>query len=316
MNKRRVIFDCDPGHDDVVAILLALASEEMEIVGIVTSAGNQTVEKTTTNTLKLLSYLNFTSIPVVKGLGKPLCQPLICSPEVHGETGLDGADLGEIKFDVLDKNPVEFMFDTIMRSDEKTTLIVTGPMTNTAALLLAHPEVKEKIECISFMGGACFGGNKTPLSEFNIYVDPEAAKIVFKSGIELFMSGLDVTMKARLLKKDINAIRSLNNGIGPILADLLDFFNLSTTVNFLVDDENYEEGVHMHDPCAVAILLHPEKFVTRKLYGDVETSGEYSRGCTVIDYDDLYHREKNVTVAFDLDRDWFAEFVVDSVGKL
>lgn len=316
MSKKRIIFDCDPGHDDVVAILLALASEEMEIVGIVTSAGNQTIEKTTTNTLKLLSYLNITSIPVVKGLGKPLCQPLVCSPEVHGETGLDGADLGEIKFKPLEKNPIEFMYQTIMCSEEKTTLIVTGPMTNTAALLIAHPDVKEKIDCISFMGGACFGGNTTPLSEFNIYVDPEAAKIVFKSGVDLFMSGLDVTMKARLLKKDINAIRALNNGIGPILADLLDFFNLSTTVNFLNDDPNYEEGVHMHDPCAVALLLHPEKFVTRKLYGDVETSGEYSRGCTVIDYDGIYGREKNVTVAFDLDREWFAQYVIDSVGKL
>lgn len=310
---RNIIFDCDPGHDDALALILALADESTKISGVVTSAGNQTSKKTMTNTLRLFSFLQVHNIPVVQGLEKPICRSLTIAPEIHGETGLDGADLGDICIEPVLKNPIDFMADLIKEADDLVTIVVTGPMTNTALFLTVHPELKEKIECISFMGGACFGGNKTPLAEFNIYVDPEAAKIVFSSGIPLIMSGLDVTLKAQIYRREIQNIRNIGNDTGKVIADLLDFFSKTTTPNFLYPDR--EEGVHLHDPCAVAVLINPEKFVFKECYGTVLTTDDVSRGCTVIDYDNNEHREPNVKVLFDLDREWFIHLLMESIKK-
>lgn len=309
---RKVILDCDPGHDDMIMLFMALASKELEVLGITTSAGNQTQDKTLTNTLKILSFIERTDIPVARGSEKPLLNPLVIADYVHGESGLDGADFGKIQMEPVKETAIEFMRKTLMDSSEKVSLIVTGPMTNVALLLLTYPQVKEKIECISFMGGACFGGNITPRSEFNIYVDPEAAKIVFNSNIPLIMSGLDVTYKAQLLEEDVEKIRAIGNKTSSITVPLLEFFARSTTRPFLAE-KGHKEGIHMHDPCAVAILLDKSRFITKKLFGDIELSGQYSRGSTVIDFDQVWKREANVEVAFDVERKWLADLIIKSI---
>ena len=304
-------FDCDPGHDDVLGLLLALASPEVEIRGIVTSAGNQTSEKTLHNTLRLLSMVERTEIPVIKGLSAPIRRKLTVAADVHGETGLDGADLGEIHMKPEQGNPIDFMLRHIMSAPEPVTAFITGPMTNTAVLLLSHPEVKPHIKQISFMGGACFGGNKTPLAEFNIYVDPEAADVVFASGIPLVMCGLDVTLKAQIFHDEIDNIRNLGNRTGAVIADLLDFFARTTTPNFLHPERL--EGAHMHDPCAVAAVLEPERFVFKEMYGYVSCTDDAARGCTVLDYDGISGKPANVRVAFGLDREWFIDRLTRSI---
>ena len=309
---KQILFDCDPGHDDVLAILMALASPELHVLGIVTSAGNQTVAKTTQNALKLCSFLNIRNVPVVRGVAHPILRPLIVAQDVHGETGLDGADFGPVTLTALEENPIEFMARTLREAPDPVTIVVTGPMTNTALLLSVYPELRSKIGQISFMGGACFGGNKTPLAEYNIYVDPEAAQVVFQSGIPLVMSGLDVTLKAQIFPDEIDRIRSLGNKAGTMVADLLCFFNRTTTPNFLTPDK--PEGAHLHDPCAIAVLTNPEKFLCKDLYGYVATDG-VARGCTVIDYDGSSGSDPNVRVAFDLDREWFIGHLTDCISR-
>lgn len=310
---RKILFDCDPGHDDVLAVLLALADRETEVLGIVTSAGNQTAQKTTDNMLKVLTYLDIRGVPVVRGVEKPLCRELEVAADTHGESGLDGVDFGPVGQRALAANPVEFMARTIREAEGPVTLVVTGPMTNTALLLSVYPELKGRIETISFMGGACFGGNRTPLAEYNIYVDPEAAAIVFSSGVPLVMCGLDVTLKAQIYAREIEEIGRLGNRAGRMAADLLAFFNRTTTPDFLHPDR--EEGAHLHDPCAVAVLTHPEKFLLKDLYGYVSTSDGDARGCTVIDYNGCSGRAPNLRVAFQIDRAWFVSHLKACIAE-
>ncbi len=310
---RKILFDCDPGHDDVLAVLLALADRETEVLGIVTSAGNQTAQKTTNNMLKVLTYLDIQGVPVVRGVEKPLCRELEVAADTHGESGLDGVDFGPVGQRALAANPVEFMARTIREAEGPVTLVVTGPMTNTALLLSVYPELKGRIETISFMGGACFGGNRTPLAEYNIYVDPEAAAIVFSSGVPLVMCGLDVTLKAQIYAREIEEIGRLGNRAGRMAADLLAFFNRTTTPDFLHPDR--EEGAHLHDPCAVAVLTHPEKFLLKDLYGYVSTSDGDARGCTVIDYNGCSGRAPNLRVAFQIDRAWFVSHLKACIAE-
>ena len=310
---RKILFDCDPGHDDVLAVLLALADRETEVLGIVTSAGNQTAQKTTDNMLKVLTYLDIQGVPVVRGVEKPLCRELEVAADTHGESGLDGVDFGPVGQRALAANPVEFMARTIREAEGPVTLVVTGPMTNTALLLSVYPELKGRIETISFMGGACFGGNRTPLAEYNIYVDPEAAAIVFSSGVPLVMCGLDVTLKAQIYAREIEEIGRLGNRAGRMAADLLAFFNRTTTPDFLHPDR--EEGAHLHDPCAVAVLTHPEKFLLKDLYGYVSTSDGDARGCTVIDYNGRSGRAPNLRVAFQIDRAWFVSHLKACIAE-
>ena len=310
---RRILFDCDPGHDDVLAVLLALADKETQVLGVVASAGNQTAQKTTQNMLKVFSLLGIKDVPVVQGVARPLCRDLMVAEDVHGDTGLDGTEFGPVTQQALEWNPIEFMADTLRRAPGPVTMVVTGPMTNTALLLSVYPELKEKIEVISFMGGACFGGNSTPLSEYNMYVDPEAAAIVFRSGVPLVMCGLDVTLKAQLYTQEIQELIGLGNKAGKMMGELLAFFHRTTTPDFLAPER--EEGAHLHDPCAVAILAHPDKFLCKDMYGYVSTSDDAARGCTVLDYNGTSGKEPNVRVAFGIDRDWFADYVKRCVAQ-
>jgi len=310
MNKIPVIMDCDPGHDDAIALILAHGSPLIDIRAVTTVAGNQTVEKTTLNALKILTFLGL-KVPIAKGAAKPLFRDLIIAPEVHGETGLDGPALPEPAFEAEGISAVELMAKTLRGSDEKITLILTGSLTNVASLLITYPELKHKIERISLMGGAANGGNWTPSAEFNILVDPEAADIVFSSGIPLIMAGLDVTHKAIITREDTERFRAIGSPIAVLTAELLDFF-----IKF--HEEHFPQfgGSPLHDPCAVAVLTHPELFTTRECHVSIDTEGELTTGCTLVDRRVNPSEKPNATVLFDINRDGFADLIADTLESL
>lgn len=269
-------------------------------------------EKTYLNAKRLLTLAKSEGIPVARGAANPLRRELIIADDVHGESGIDGAELPESTIPDLELSANELIAQILRESDEKVTLIATGPLTNIAIFLMSHPELKEKIELISFMGGACFGGNITPHAEFNIYVDPEAADIVVRSGVPVAMFGLDVTLKAQLFEADIQEIRQIGNEVATTMADLLDFFNLTTTKPFWAGPEHVE-GIHMHDPCAVAYIIDPTMFTVYPMNVQVETSETLGLGSTVVDYDDVFKKEKNALVAFDIDLEKFRSLTMETI---
>lgn len=313
LNKRKVILDCDPGHDDAMAMLMAIAAENIDLVAVTTSAGNQKPERTFANARKLLTLAHREDIPVAMGAQRPLLRELIIAEDVHGKTGLDGADLPDPSVPPLSTNANDLIADILSKSTEQVTLVVTGPMTNAAIFLLSHPELKGKIAQISYMGGACFGGNITPQAEFNIYVDPEAAKIVVDSGIPTAMFGLDVTLKAQLFNEDIQYIETIGNPVAEVMANLLKFFNLTTTKPFLAAPDHVE-GVHMHDPCAMAYIIDPSIFRIMPMHVDIDTDHGISAGSTVVDYDNVLGKSKNVDVAFEIDLPRFRDLVFKSMA--
>lgn len=228
------------------------------------------------------------------------------APSVHGESGLDGPALPEPAMEVCGLTAVELMAKVLRESPEPVTIIPTGPETNVAALLLAHPELKPKIKQISLMGGGIAYGNWTPAAEFNILVDPEAAKIVFESGIPIIMAGLDVTEKALIMPEDFERIRALGNPVSDIVAKWLEFF-------YIFHKSIGYEGAPMHDPCAVMALIHPEVFTMKPMHVEIETQGEYCRGCTVGDQLGLSGKAPNAQVILDVDRKAFADRLVESM---
>ena len=307
--KIPVIMDCDPGHDDAIALILAHASEMLDIKAITTTAGNQTVEKTTLNALKIMTFLG-SHIPVAMGCRKPLFRELIIAPEVHGETGLDGPVLPDSAYEKSELHAVELMAETVRNSDEKITIIPTGALTNVALFLNTYPELKDKIEQISLMGGACWGGNWTAAAEFNILVDPEAAQIVFDSGIPIIMSGLDVTHKAIIKDSDRERLRRSGTKAGILVAELLDFF-----ARF--HDDNFDfGGSPLHDPCAVAYLLKPDLFTSKMCHVDIETRGKLTTGATVVDFFDVLKEKKNVRLLYDIDRAGFVDLLAEHLENL
>ncbi|MFD1548555.1 pyrimidine-specific ribonucleoside hydrolase RihA [Levilactobacillus fuyuanensis] len=305
---KKIIMDCDPGHDDALAMMLALASPEIDLLAVTASAGNQTPEKTLNNAMRLLTLMHHQEIPVAGGNRTPLMQPLETAGNVHGKSGLDGADLPDPDFAVQDMTAIELIAKTLRESSDSVTLVVTGPMTNIALFLRVYPELKQKIERIVFMGGAMGLGNWTPSVEFNIYVDPEAAKIVLNAGIPLTMAPLNVTHKAQILKPEIAAIGEINNPVAHAFQGLLNFFE--------VYHENPKwgfKGAPLHDPCTIAWLLHPEMFKSELMNVDVETQGELVRGETVCDYYELTGKPKNTDVLLDIDRPAFIQLITDSL---
>ncbi|MCM1991005.1 nucleoside hydrolase [Oceanirhabdus seepicola] len=309
LKKKPVIIDCDPGYDDALALILALGNEKLDVRAITTCAGNQTGEKILKNALNIVSFLE-KDITVALGAKKPLMRELEIAPEVHGETGLDGAELPEGNRVANKENAINLMKKIIMETDEKITIIVTGPLTNMALLLTLYPEVKDKIYEISIMGGACFGGNVTPCAEYNIKTDPEAAEIVFKSGIKIAMCGLDVTHRALFTKADFRDIRAIGNNTSELAYRILVAYSKYY-------EENTElEGIPVHDACAVAYAIDSSIFETKKCYVTVETKGEFTTGQTVVDYRDLLRKEKNVEVAFDIDKGAFLNLFKAAIREL
>jgi len=304
-----IILDCDPGHDDAIALVLALASPELELKAVTSSAGNQTPDKTLRNVLRMLTLLKRSDIPVAGGAIKPLMRDLIIADNVHGESGLDGPALPEPDFAPQDCTAVELMANVLRESAEPVTLVSTGPQTNVALLLNSHPELHAKIARIVIMGGAMGLGNWTPAAEFNIFVDPEAAEIVFQSGIPVVMAGLDVTHQAQIMAEDIERFRRIGNPVATTVAELLDFF-----MEYHKTEKWGFQGAPLHDPCTIAWLLKPEIFSTAKRWVGVETQGKYTQGMTVVDYYFLSGNTPNTDIMLDIDRQAFVDLLADRLA--
>lgn len=304
-----IILDCDPGHDDAIAMVLALASPELDVKAITASAGNQTPDKTLRNVLRMLTLLGRQDIPVAGGARKPLMRELIIAENVHGESGLDGPALPEPDFTPQACTAVELMAKTLRESPQPVTIVATGPQTNVALLLNSHPDLHDKIARIVLMGGAMVLGNWQPAAEFNIYVDPEAAEIVFQSGIPVVMAGLDVTHRAQIHGLDIERFRQVGNPVATIVAELLDFF-----MEYHKDAKWGFTGAPLHDPCTIAWLLKPELFTSVERWVGVETQGKYTQGMTVVDYYFLTGKQPNTTVLLDIDRERFVDLLVERLA--
>ncbi|OVZ91862.1 pyrimidine-specific ribonucleoside hydrolase RihA [Yersinia alsatica] len=307
---RSIIIDCDPGHDDAIALILALASPELKVEAVTTCAGNQTPDKTLRNALRILTLLERQDIPVAGGALKPLLRELIIADNVHGESGLDGPSLPDPDFAPQAENAVELMARILRASPHPVTIVATGPLTNVALLLAGHGALVAKIERIVIMGGAVMLGNWTPAAEFNIFVDPEAADRVFKSGIPITMAGLDVTHQAQVMDEDIDRIRQLNNPIAEVVAGLLDFFML-----YHRQERWGFQGAPLHDPCTIAWLLAPELFTSIERWVGIETRGEYTQGMTVVDYYQLTGNKPNAEVLMGINRQGFIDLLVERVAR-
>lgn len=306
---KKIILDCDPGHDDALALTMAVASPKIDLLAVTTSAGNQTPDKTLNNAMRMLTLLHREDIPIAQGNQTPLVKRLETAPEVHGKTGLDGADLPDPDFQVQTIPAIDLIAKVLRESNEKVTLVVTGPMTNAALFLRVYPDLaREKIDQIVFMGGAMGLGNWRPSVEFNIFVDPEAAKIVMNFGIPLVMAPLNVTHQAQIMKDEIDQIGEIDNPVGKAFYGLLNFF------------EQYHEnpkwgfkGAPLHDPCTIAWLIDPTMFKSDKMNVDVETQGELTRGETVCDYYTLTDKPKNTEVLLSIDREKFIDLIMASI---
>lgn len=302
MSRIPVILDGDPGHDDAIGWMLAKASPMLDIRAVTSVCGNQTIEKTTYNALRICTLLGI-DCPVAMGRPAPLLAEPMNAPSVHGQSGLDGPKLPEPVMELSEMSSVELMAKVLRESEVPVTIVSTGPQTNVAALLLAHPELKNKIGQISLMGGGIAHGNWTPAAEFNILVDPEAAKIVFESGIPVIMSGLDVTEKALIYPADFERIRAVGNPVAVVVADWLEFF-------YEFHRELGYPGAPLHDPVAVVSLVRPDLLISKELCVEVETKGEYCRGAT-IGHD---RKPANARVNLGIDCDGFADFLVEAVS--
>ncbi|GIU36851.1 pyrimidine-specific ribonucleoside hydrolase RihA [Shewanella schlegeliana] len=301
-----IILDCDPGHDDAISLILAMSSSALKPLAVTTSAGNQTPDKTLNNALRILTLLERHDIPVAAGAPKPLARELIIADNVHGESGLDGPKLPDPAFEPLTISGIELMAQKVRESDETVTLVPSGPLTNIALFLATYPELHCKIERIVLMGGAAEAGNWTPAAEFNIFVDPEAADMVFKSGIPITMCGLDITHQAQIMDEDIERIRAIHNPVAKCVAELLDFFMI-----YHRDPKWGFEGAPLHDPCTIAWLLKPELFTSYDCWVGVETKGEYTQGMTVVDRYQLTNNPHNTQVLCKLDRQGFVDLIVE-----
>ncbi|HHZ02596.1 MAG TPA: nucleoside hydrolase [Tissierellia bacterium] len=310
MKRRNIIIDCDPGIDDIVALSFALANEDkLNILGITTVAGNQTIEKVTTNALKVMSYYN-KDIKIAMGQKRPLLREKAAASNVHGENGMGDYQLPEPKIELYSDNAITFLRDTILSSEEKVTLVPVGPLTNIALLIKVFPEVIENIELVSIMGGSTSGGNRTSCAEFNIWADPEAAKIVFDSKLPIVMSGLNVTHSSGLYKEDVEKLAQSTGKVTELCGKMLQYY---------FKGDHVKEGTFtpIHDACAIMYLLYPELFEFKHMRVDVDCSEELSRGNTIVDvrdwikYDETYPR-----VLTNVDTEKFREILLNDLYKL
>jgi inosine-uridine nucleoside N-ribohydrolase len=300
----RIILDCDPGHDDAIAVLLALASPEVELLGITTVHGNQTLDKTTLNALKVLELAGRADVPVARGAERPLVRELSVADHVHGESGLDGPSLPEPTARPVDDNAVSFLAEHL---GPGVVLVPTGSLTNIAQLLTEHPEVRP--ERIVLMGGTIGLGNITPAAEFNIWADPEAAAIVFESGIDITMVGLDVTHEAIVGPERVERLRRVGT-IGPVVAEWIDFYSLYHRATYGWD------GPPVHDALAVAAVIRPELLETAHRQVTIETESELCRGRTVVDLYPRGESSPNAHVAVGVDAAAFLDLLEERIARL
>ncbi|MCR4267345.1 nucleoside hydrolase [Nitratireductor sp. ZSWI3] len=309
---RKIIIDTDPGQDDALAILLALASPELEVLGITAVAGNVPLALTEKNARKVCELAGRPGTKVFAGAARPLLRDLVTAEEVHGRTGLDGPDLPEPQMPLQDRHAVDFIIETLLAHESgEVTLCPLGPLTNIALAIAREPRIVPRIGEIVLMGGGFFeGGNVTPSAEFNIYVDPHAADIVLRSGAPIVMMPLDVTHKALTTRKRVAALRDLGTKVGIAAAEMLDFFER-------FDEQKYgTDGGPLHDPCVIAYLLKPELFAGRLCNVAVETGSELTMGMTVVDWWRVTDRPQNALVMRDIDHDGFFALLTERLARL
>ena len=304
-----VLIDCDPGHDDAMALLLALASPELDLLGVSTVHGNQTLEKTTANALRVLEFAGHGNVPVAAGADRPLVREPMVAASVHGETGLDGPDLPPPAGAPATLHAVDFLADRLRMAGGPVTLIPTGPLTNIALLLSRHPDVAGDIERIVLMGGAIAEGNVTPAAEFNIWVDPEAAARVFASGLDVTMVGLDVTHRALMGPEHADRLKAMGR-VGAMVAELWAFYHQ-------FHSRVYEfPGTPIHDALAVAHVIRGDLLSTEHRNVEIDCASELCRGRTVVDLWRISGREPNAHVAVEVEGDAFLDLLVERIGSL
>ena len=312
MTPQPIIIDTDPGQDDAIAILLALASPELEVLGLTTVAGNVPLALTSRNARIVLELANRRDVPVYAGADRPLLRPLVTAEFVHGKTGLDGPVLPEPTMAMADGHAVDFIIQTVLAREPGTvTLCPLGPLTNIALALAREPRIAPRLKQIVLMGGGGFeGGNITPVAEFNFYVDPQAAALVFKAGVPITMAPLDVTHQALTTRKRVAAIRAIGSPLGEAVAQWLEFFER-------FDEQKYgQEGGPLHDPCVIAWLLRPDLFSSRDCFVQIETGSELTLGQSVIDWWGVTGKPANARVLGGIDADGFYALIVNRLATL
>jgi inosine-uridine nucleoside N-ribohydrolase len=302
-----ILLDCDPGHDDAIALLLALASPEVELLGVTTVAGNQTLEKTTANALKVLEFVDRGDVPLATGAPRPLVREPFVAAYVHGESGLEGPELPPPEGAPVEAHAVDFIAARIMESDRPITLVPVGPLTNVALLLALYPEAGERLERIVLMGGAIAEGNVTPAAEFNVWADPEAAARVFASGLDVTMIGLDVTHKALMTGAHADRLRG-SGRTGRMVAELFDYFH-----RFHAETYGFE-GSPIHDAVAVAHVFRPGLVETATRHVAIECGSELCRGRTVVDLWRRTGKEPNAHVGVAIDGEAFIELLLERLA--
>ncbi|WP_427130832.1 nucleoside hydrolase [Pseudarthrobacter sp. S9] len=305
-----IILDCDPGHDDAIAILLAVQSPRIDLLAVTTTFGNCSIDDATRNALRILTLAGATTTPVARGAAGSLAGMSELGNYVHGVSGLDGPEMPEPGFAPSEKSAVELMQGVLESSDHPVTIVATGPTTNVAALIQQHPEVVHKVAEIIFMGGSTERGNHTPTAEFNTYADPEALDTVINSGIPVRMVGLNLTHQALATPEIVARMQAMPHPIGHICGEWMGFFGSSYRAVWSFDSPP------VHDPCTVAALIEPDLIAWQECFLAVETKGEWTRGTTIVDLHNRYERPPNASVAMKLDTARYWDLVLDAIDKL
>ena len=304
-----IIIDCDPGHDDAAALLLALASDEVELLGVTTVAGNQTLAKTTANAIRVLDCAGRADVPVAAGADRPFMRELHVAADIHGETGLEGAELGPPSRAPMEAHAVDWIAATLQAAPAPVTLIPTGPLTNVGLLLARYPGIESRIERIVLMGGSIGEGNVTPAAEFNIWADPEAARRVFSSGLDITMAGLDVTHKALMHDQHVERLAAAGRA-GRLVGDLYDFYVRHHRLRYAWD------GAPVHDAVAVAHVIDGTLLETKHCGVKVDTAAGLSRGRTYVDLWGIAGWTPNCHVAADIHEGRFFELLIERIASL
>lgn len=305
----QIVIDCDPGQDDAVALMLALASPDLEVLAVTTVAGNVPLERTSANALRIVEFARRGDIPVFAGCDQPLRRPRLTATRVHGESGLQGLDLPASALVLQPRHAVDAIVETIRRRDD-VTLCVLGPLTNVATALARAPDIAGRLGRIVLMGGARCGGNQTPVAEYNIYADPDAAAVVFACGAPVVMIGLDVTHQALVTPARLATLRAKGGRAGHAAASLYDF-------PARYRPERYgAPGLPLHDPCVIAYVLRPDLFGGKECFVAVETESDLTRGQTVVDWWGRLDEAANARVLDRIDADGFFQLLVDRLARL
>ncbi|MBN7773370.1 nucleoside hydrolase [Clostridium aminobutyricum] len=308
----KVIMDCDPGHDDAIALLLASRADNIQILGVTTVQGNSELRYTSKNARRVLDYADVTDIDVYAGCPKPMMKEQYRQTgiAIHGEDGLGGPHIPDSITPIKEKHAVNFIIDTLRASDEKITLIPTGPLTNIATAFIMAPDIKDKIEKIVIMGGAVYTeGNVNTSNEFNLFLDPEAAKIVLNSGCDVYLNTLDVSMKAVFMKEDVETLRAQGDKISVIVAELLDFFGITHERLF-----NFY-SIPIHDALCVGMLIDDTLIEYEHVWADISTKDELTAGEVVADIWHLTDKKPNCYIAKKVDREKFVKMVCEHMKK-